>query len=117
MLGVFVLACGSALAGPGCHQHYHYYNTDPCAPGTPVTSTVRSSPLCDTPAATVEGGTTLSDGSTRSTTVTGGQSRSPRIVVSEPGSSSRFPSWRRTDADSLATTSVQGSLDDAKVNR
>ena len=35
------LASGLAFAGPGCHQHYHYYNTDPCAPGTPVSSTVR----------------------------------------------------------------------------
>jgi hypothetical protein len=30
---------------------------------------------------------------------------------------SRFTSWRRSDSDSLATTSVQGTVDDSKVNR
>jgi hypothetical protein len=59
----------------------------------------------------------VAEGSARSTTVSGGQSRSPRIVVSEPGISSRFSSWRRSNEDSLATTSVQGTVDDAKVNR
>jgi len=111
-----MLASGLAFVGVGCHQHYHYYNTDPCAPGTPVSSTVRSGPLCDTTTSIVDGGTTVVD-TTRSTTVTGGQSKSPRVVVSEPGTSSRF-SWRRSEPDgSTATTSVQGSLDDTKVNR
>jgi hypothetical protein len=111
------LASGLAFAGPGCHQHYHYYNTDPCAPGTPVSSTVRSGPLCDPQTSIVEGGTTMADSSNRSTTVSGGQSKSPRVVVSEQGGSSRLSSWRRSDSDSLATTSVQGTVDDAKVDR
>ena len=111
------LASGLAFAGPGCHQHYHYYNSDPCAPGTPVASTRRSGTNCDPQTSIVDGGTTVVEGSSRSTTVSGGQSKSPRVVVSEPGSSSRFSSWRRSDEDSLATTSVQGSVDDAKVNR
>jgi hypothetical protein len=109
-----VLASGLAFVGPGCHQHYHYYNTDPCAP---VPSSVRTAPLCDTTTSVVDGGTTMADGSTRSTTVIGGQTRSPRIVVSNPDSSSRFSSWRRSDSEGLAQTSVQGSLDDSKVNR
>ncbi len=112
-----ILASGLAFAGSGCHQHYHYYNsTDPCAPGTPVSSTVRSGSICDPQTSLVEGGTTVADGSARSTTVSGAQSKSPRVVVSNPDSSSRF-SWRRSDSDGLAQTSVQGSLDDGKVNR
>jgi hypothetical protein len=111
------LASGLAFAGPGCHQHYHYYNSDPCAPTTPVASTMRSGTICDPPASIVDGGTTISEGSARSTTVTGGQAKSPRVVVSEPNSSSRTSSWRRSDADNLATTSVEGTVDDTKVNR
>ncbi len=113
----FFLASGLAFVGPGCHQHYHYYNTDPCAAGTPVQSSVRIAPLCDTTTSIVDGQTTMADGSTRSTTVSGGQSKSPRVVVSNPDSSSRFSSWRRSDSEPLAQTSVQGSLDDNKVNR
>jgi hypothetical protein len=111
------LASGLAFAGLGCHQHYHYYNSDPCAPGTPVASTMRSGAICDPQASIVDGGTTVAEGAMRSTTVSGGQSKSPRVVVSEPGGLSRLSSWRRSDADSLATTSVQGSVDDSKVNR
>ena len=116
VFAALALASGLAFAGPGCHTHYHYYNTDPCAPGTPVSSTVRSTPLCDTPSATVEGGTTVSEGSARSTTISGGQSKPPRVVVSAPRNSSPF-SWRCADSDSLATTSVQGTVNDAQVNK
>jgi hypothetical protein len=112
-----IVAFGLGFAGPGCHQHYHYYNTDPCAPGTPVASTVRSAPLCDPETAVVEGGATVAGESARSTTVTGGQSKSPRVVVSNASNSSRLSSWRRTDSDGLAQTSVQGALDDQKVDR
>ena|ERR1039458_7546542 len=115
LLGV-ILASGLAFAGAGCHQNYYYYG-DPCAPGMPVSSTVRSGPLCDVPTQVVEGDTTVAGGSNRSTTVTGGQSKSPRVVVSEPGSASPF-SWRRSDSDgSQAITSVQGSTNDATVNK
>ena len=111
------LASGLAFAGLGCHQHYHYYNGDPCAPGAPVASSMRSGTICDPQTSVVNGGTTVADGPSRSTTVSGGESKSPRVVVSQPGGVSRLSSWRRSDADSLATTSVQGSVDDAKVNR
>jgi hypothetical protein len=115
LLGV-ILASGLAFAGAGCHQHYYYYG-DPCAPGMPAPTAVRSGPLCDTTTQVVEGETTMADGSIRSTTVTGGQTKSPRVVVSEPGSASRF-SWRRSDSDgSLATTKVEGSTNDATVNK
>ena len=56
------LASGLAFAGPGCHQHYHYYNSDPCAPGTPVASTMRSGSICDPQTSIVDGGTTVADG-------------------------------------------------------
>jgi hypothetical protein len=112
-----IVAAWLAFAGPGCHQHYHYYNSDPCAPGTPVASTMRSGTSCDPSTSIVDGGTTVAEGSARSTTVTGGQSKSARVVVSEPSGSSRSSSWRRTDVDSLATTSVQGTVDDTKINR
>jgi hypothetical protein len=111
------LASGMAFAGLGCHQHYHYYNSDPCAPGAPVASSMRSGTICDPQTSVVDGGTTVADGPSRSTTVSGGESKSQRVVVSEPGGVSRLSSWRRSDADSLATTSVQGSVDDSKVNR
>ena len=118
LLGV-VLAGGLAFMCLGCHQHYYYYG-DPCAPGTPMPSTVRTGPVCDVPTQVVEGGTKLSDGSSsRSTTVSGGSpSRSSRVVVSEPSEPSRL-SWRRSDPDgSLATTTVQGgTVNDSAVNR
>jgi hypothetical protein len=78
---------------------------------------MRSGTICDPQTSIVDGGTSVADGSTRSTTVSGGQARSGRVVVSEPGFTSRFSSWRRSDADNLATTSVQGTVDDSKVNR
>jgi hypothetical protein len=111
------LASGMTFAGLGCHQHYHYYNSDPCAPGAPVASSMRSGTICDPQTSVVDGGTTVAEGPSRSTTVSGGESKSPRVVVSQPDGLSRLSPWKRTDVDSLATTSVQGSVDDAKVNR
>jgi len=55
------LASGLAFAGPGCHQHYHYYNTDPCATGAPMPSTMRSSVNCDPQTSVVDGGTTVAE--------------------------------------------------------
>ncbi len=112
-----ILAGAMVFAGVGCHQHYYYYG-DACAPIAPVPSTVRTGPVCDVPAQSVEGGTKLSSGSTRSTIVSGGSpSNSSKVVVSEPSEPSRV-SWRRSDPDgSLATTSVQGSTNDSSVNR
>jgi len=111
-----VLAGELAFTGFGCQQYCYYY-PDPCAPAAPISSSVQPGPVCEVPTQVVEGGTTLADGATRSTTVTGGSTTNPRVVVSEPSSPSRF-SWRRSDPDgSLATTSVQGTVDDSKVNR
>jgi hypothetical protein len=118
LLGV-VLAGGLACTCLGCHQHYYYYG-DPCAPGSPVPSTVRTGPVCDVPTEVVDGGTKLADGSASRSTVVSGASRSlsSRVVVSEPSEPSRL-SWRRSDPDgSLATTTVQGgTVNDSAVNR
>ena len=111
-----ILGSGLALAATGCHQHYYYYR-DPCAPGMPAAATVQTGPLCDVTTEVVDSDATVAGGSTRSTTVTGGQARSPRVVVSEPSNSSRF-SCARSDPDtSQATTIVSGSTDDTKVNK
>jgi len=79
---------------------------------------VQAGPVCDVPTEVVEGGTKVAGGSSRSTTVTGGQTTAPRVVVSEPSSGppSRF-SWRRSEDSSLAATTVQGTTNDAPVNR
>jgi hypothetical protein len=109
LLGV-ILAGELALTGMGCHQHYYYYG-DACAPGTTVPSTVQTGPVCDVPTQVVEGGTKLADGSTRSTVVIGAApGNSSRVVVSEATEPAKV-AWRRSDPDgSLATTSVQGTV-------
>ncbi len=109
---VATLAC----AGWGCHQHYYYYD-NPCAPASPVPSMVRSGPVCEVPTQVVEGETKVADGSSRSTIVSGGRAVAPRVVVSEPAEQAHG-SWRRSDPDgSMATTSIQGNVDGASVNR
>jgi hypothetical protein len=111
-----ILAAGLPCTGFGCHQNYCYYD-NPCAPASPVPSTVRSGPVCEVPTQVVEGETRVADGSSRSTIVSGGQPTAPRVVVSEPSDQSRS-SWRRSDPDgSMATTSVQGTINDATINR
>jgi len=117
LLGV-ILAGELAFMGVGCNPYCFNYRDPCCAPATPVPSTVRTGPVCDVPTQVVEGGTKLADGSSRSTVVSGASaSNTPRVVVSEPSEPSRGP-WRRSDPDgSLATTSVQGTVNDSSVNR
>jgi hypothetical protein len=46
-----------------------------------------------------------------------GTARPPRIVLSEPNGGSRF-SWRRSDPEgSLATTRVEGAVQDPSLTR
>ncbi len=118
LVGV-TLAGALAIAGSGCcNPPYYCCQPSPCAPAAMVPSTVQAGPVCDVPTEVVEGGTKVAGGSSRSTTVSGGQATSPRVVVSEPTSpSSRF-SWRRSDQDGgLAATTVQGTTNDAAVNK
>jgi hypothetical protein len=118
LLGL-VLAAASACAGFGCHQHYYYYD-NPCAP-TPVPSTVQSAAVVEVPTQIVDGQTKVTDGLSRSTIISGGRPTGSRVVVSEPRDTSRSStpsSWRRSDPDgNLATTSVQGTTNDAAINR
>jgi hypothetical protein len=112
-----VLAGGLAVTGMGCHQYYYY--GDGCGPGMAVPSSVRTGPVCDVPNQVVEGGTALASGSSRSTVVTGAASSdvSSRVVVSEPSEPAKV-AWKRTDPDgNVPTTSVQGAVNDATINR
>jgi hypothetical protein len=118
-LSGIVLAGGLALTCMGCHQHYYYYG-DQCAPGAPVSSSVRTGPVCDVPAEAIEGGTKVADGSNRSTVVTGAtsSSTSSKVVVSEPRDEPAKVAWRRSDPDGgVTSTSVQGTVNDATINR
>jgi hypothetical protein len=116
-----VLAVGSPCAGLGCHSNYYYYDY-PCAPSSPMPSTVQAAPVAEVPTQIVEGETKVADGRTRSTIISGGRPTGPRVVVSEPSDTPRFASsassWRRSDPDgSMASTSIQGTTNDAAVNR
>ncbi len=104
--------------GQGCHQHYHYYNSNPaCPPGASMApSSIQYGSVCDVPSEEVEGGNVISSNSTRSTTI-GGTRKSERVVVSQPQCAAPF-SWRKSDPDSgLATTSVEGGIDDPTIKQ
>jgi hypothetical protein len=113
-----IAAGGFACTGMGCQPHYYYYD-NPCAPSSPLPSTVQAAPVAEVPTHIVAGETKVADGLTRSTTINGGRATGPRVVVSEPGdASSSSSSWRRSDPDgSMATTSVRGTINDAQVDR
>ncbi len=118
-LAVVIVAGHSAFTGLGCHQYY-YYSGDPCAPAPVTSSAVKGGPICEVPTQVVEGGTALSEGSSRATTVTGAApTTAPRVVVSEPyGQGQSRVSWRRSDPDASApTTIVNGNIDGSSVNR
>jgi hypothetical protein len=107
------------LAWPGCTHNYYYGAAPACAPAV-VPSTVANGAVCAVPGQ-VQGGTVLAQGAGPATVVNGtpvlGGPRPPRVVVSEPNGG-LFRGWRRSDPDSgLATTKVEGALDDSTVNR
>ncbi len=111
-----VLGGGAIFTSWGCHQHYHYYTSSACPPGTTAPSTVQYGSICDVPTQVVDGGATLSDSPSRSTTVSGTKSSS-RVVVSQPKDTSPF-SWKRSDPEaSLATTTVEGGLDGGTIKQ
>jgi hypothetical protein len=116
MLASATLAAASLIATAGCHQHYHYYNMTPgCPPsGTVAPSSVQFGSTCDVPVEEIEAGNVDSSVSPRSTTVEGSRNRE-RVVVSQPRPGSVF-SWRKSDPDApVATTSVEGGLDDTTI--
>jgi hypothetical protein len=98
-----ILLVGLA-GGAGC-THNYYYGTS--VPLCPEPETVRVGSVCDVPGRTVI------------TQVA--PPRSSRVVISEPrggplAGGSRL-GWRRSDPESLATSSVEGSLDDETLSR
>jgi hypothetical protein len=113
LLGV-ILAGELAFIGAGCHQHYYYYGDPACGPSTTtLPSTVQSgTTICDGPTQVVEGGTKIGNGSTIPSNVSG--AKSSRVVTSEPRNS-----WKtKADNDSsVATTSVEGSLDSPTIKQ
>jgi hypothetical protein len=111
-----VLGGSAIFTSWGCHQHYHYYTSSACPPGTTAPSNVQYGSICDVPTQVVDGGTTLDTSPSRSTTVSGTKSSS-RVVVSEPKDAARL-SWKRSDPDATAaTTTVEGGLDGATIKR
>jgi hypothetical protein len=90
----------------GCIQNY--YPAPVCGePG----GMVQYGSTCDVPAAS---GTTVAQGSNRTTTT---NAKPPSVVVSQPSTGSRL-SWRRSDPEhSIATTTVEGAIDDTTVTR
>ncbi|WP_406696136.1 hypothetical protein V5E97_34600 [Singulisphaera sp. Ch08] len=120
-LGVFFL--GLVLSLAGCtHNHYYGPGVPICGP-TPVAvpATVTNGAVCEVPTQ-VGGGSVVAQGAGRSTIVSGvpvySGATTPRVVVSEPSSSSRFGRWQRASPDAgLATTRVEGAYNDTTTNR
>lgn len=121
-LGAWLLLAGWA-AMVGC-THNYYYGTgapicgEPVAPTTVVPGGYGA--VCDVPTQ-VNGGSLVAQGPNR--TIVANAPRPSQVLVSEPrdtGPVVRGPgrfSWRRSDPDSLATTKVDGALEDGSVNR
>jgi hypothetical protein len=112
---VLAVVAGSA----GCTHNYYYGNAVPVCPE--ATTTVNTiSPVCEVP---VVGGTLFSQGGNPSLFT--GAPRATRVVVSEPSDGGipirgggPFASWRRSEPESsLATTRIEGALQDSSVNR
>ena len=114
------LVLGAALwtTSAGC-THNYYYGAVPsaCAPATVAPSSASYGSVCEIPTHVVGGATTVvSSPYVLSTPILTGP-RPPRIVLSEPNVNTR-PSWRRGDPDSgLATTRVEGALDDSTITK
>jgi hypothetical protein len=106
--GALILLAGLA-GGAGC-THNYYYGT--AVPLCPEPETVRVGSVCDVPGQVVPGRTVITQVA---------PPRSSRVVISEPRGGplvggSRL-GWRRSDPESLATSSVEGSLDDETLSR
>lgn len=121
-LGVFL--AGWSMSSVGCtHNHYYGPSVPVCGPtAVAVPATVPNGAVCEIPTQ-VEGGRLLSQGTGRSTIVSGAPAYSgapaPRVVVSEPSSGLRLGRrWHRANPDSgLATTRVEGAYDDSTTSR
>jgi hypothetical protein len=96
-VGALILLAGLA-GGTGC-THNYYYGTS--VPLCPEAEPVRVGSVCEVP-----GGTVVTQNA---------PPRSSRVVISEPRGGSRL-GWRRSE-EGLATSRVEGSLDDETLNR
>ena len=110
------LAAWLAAASAGC-THNYYYGTPPACPPTATTITpgvVRYGEVCEVPTVVGGGNTVASAPSTVSPGLSG--PRPPRVVLSESNDGGFRSAWRRSDPeDSLATTRVDGALNDPTV--
>ena len=96
----------------GCCQHACYQPQMGCPPVAAQAGVLRYGAVCEAPG---PGGTIISQAPSRSSSIA--DAPRPRVVVSEPGGRLAGGGWRRTDPESLATTRVEGSLDDSTTTR
>ena len=103
------------VGSAGCTANY-YYGAAPayCGPSPSILpGAVRfgSGSVCEVPPTQVSGGTLVADGPT-----TNMNRRPPRVVESDP-INSRLP-WRRSNPDTgVASTKVEGSIDDVTLTK
>jgi hypothetical protein len=100
---LLVLATGYVGLLSGCCHHWCYNRASECPPVTANAGAVRYGSVCDAP----EGDTIISQAPRRSSV---GSAPRPRVVVSESGSGSN--GWRKSDPESMATTRMEGNIDD-----
>jgi len=112
-LALLVAACAPALTG--C-IHNHYYT----AGGVPAYTSTDLGPVtigsvCEVPPTQIVGGTIVTQAPPAAGpgAAKAGTAPAPRVVVSQPATGPRL-SWRRPDPEgSLATTRVDGGIDDS----
>ena len=116
--GLGVSLAGYVVSLSGCtHNHYYGASVPVCGP-TVVGSTADGAEygaVCEVPNQVVSGGSVVARPQVGTTIVPA--PKAPRVVVSEPRGNSRL-AWRRSDPEEgLATTRVEGALDDPTVTR
>ena len=116
-LGLPVLACW--LSGC-CHNHYYGVPSSACGPSTAQTQAMvvpySYGAVCQVPSGTAAGssGTVVSQSQSPISREPQMIAPAPKIIVSQPSDSrsTGLRGWRRTDPENLATTQVEGALDD-----
>jgi hypothetical protein len=107
-LGILALLAGAA----GCTHNYYYGTMPICAEPAPSAAVITTpATVCEVPTQVVGG------------TVAQPLASPAPVVISEPadgGSLRRLGSrlsWRRADPENLATTEVEGALDDDTIRQ
>jgi len=115
LLRLAAVAAMAAVAGLGGCTHNHYYGAPPvyAQPADITTIHYNEGTVCEAPAA---GNGTVVVAAPARPAVVGSGAGSTRVVVSTPTgaprtSSSRF-AWHKPDPENLATTRVEGALDE-----